>query len=68
MTAIPFDWRWVLAGFFLFRLFDVWKPWPVRALDRSVEGGLGIMLDDVGAAIYAALSLQAILYIYGNIL
>lgn len=68
MTAIPFDWRWVLAGFFLFRLFDVWKPWPVRALDRSVEGGLGIMLDDVGAAIYAALSLQAILYIYWNIL
>ena len=68
MTAIPFDWRWVLAGFFLFRLFDVWKPWPVRALDRSVGGGLGIMLDDVGAAIYAALSLQAILYIYGNIL
>jgi len=68
MTAIPFDWRWVIAGFFLFRLFDVWKPWPVRALDRSVEGGLGIMLDDVGAAIYAALSLQAILYIYGNIL
>ena len=68
MTAIPFDWRWVLAGFFLFRLFDVWKPWPVRALDRSVGGGLGIMLDDIGAAIYAALSLQAILYIYGNIL
>jgi len=68
MTAMPFDWRWVLAGFFLFRLFDVWKPWPVRALDRSVEGGLGIMLDDVGAAIYAALSLHAILYIYGNIL
>jgi phosphatidylglycerophosphatase A len=44
MTAIPFDWRWVIAGFFLFRLFDVWKPWPVRALDRSVGGGLGIML------------------------
>ena len=68
MTAIPFDWRCVLAGFFLFRLFDVWKPWPVRALDRSVGGGLGIMLDDVGAAVYAALSLQAILYIYGNML
>ncbi len=68
MTAVPFDWRWVIAGFFLFRLFDVWKPWPVRALDRSVEGGLGIMLDDIGAAIYAALTLQAILYLYGNML
>lgn len=68
MTAVPFDWRWAIAGFFLFRLFDVWKPWPVRALDRSVGGGLGIMLDDVGAAIYAALSLQALLYVYGNML
>ncbi len=68
MTAVPFDWRWVIAGFFLFRLFDVWKPWPVSALDRSITGGLGIMLDDIGAAIYAALSLQLILYIYGNML
>jgi phosphatidylglycerophosphatase A len=68
MTAVPFDWRWVIAGFFLFRLFDVWKPWPVRVLDRSVTGGFGIMLDDVGAAIYAALSLQAMLYVYGNML
>lgn len=68
MTAVPFDWRWVVAGFFLFRVFDVWKPWPIRALDRGVGGGLGIMLDDIGAAIYAALSLQLILYIYGNML
>jgi phosphatidylglycerophosphatase A len=68
MTAVPFDWRWVIVGFFLFRLFDVWKPWPVRVLDRSVGGGLGIMLDDIGAAIYAALCLQLILYIYGNLL
>ncbi len=68
MTAVPFDWRWVILGFFLFRLFDVWKPWPVRLLDRHVTGGLGIMLDDVGAAVYAALSLQAILYIFENLL
>ena len=68
MTAVPFDWRWVIAGFFLFRLFDVWKPWPVRILDRRVQGGLGIMVDDVGAAVYAALSLQAILYIIEHML
>ncbi len=68
MTAVPFDWRWVIVGFFLFRLFDVWKPWPVRILDRRVGGGLGIMLDDVGAAVYAALSLQAIIYIFENML
>ena len=64
MVTVPFDWRWVILGFFLFRVFDVWKPWPVRLMDRRVGGGLGIMLDDVGAAVYAALSLQAILYIY----
>lgn len=68
MTAVPFDWRWVIVGFFLFRLFDVWKPWPVRILDRRVAGGLGIMVDDVGAAVYAALSLQAIIYISENVL
>ena len=67
MVAVPFDWRWVILGFFLFRLFDVWKPWPVRHLDHRVGGGLGIMLDDIGAAVYAALSLQAILYIYEGI-
>lgn len=68
MTAVPFDWRWAIVGFFLFRLFDVWKPWPVRHLDRRVEGGLGIMLDDVGAAVYAALSLQAMLYLFEDLL
>lgn len=45
---------WVL-GFVLFRIFDIWKPWPVRWADRRVSGGLGIMLDDILAAIYAAL-------------
>lgn len=41
-------------GFALFRLFDVWKPWPVSWADRHVKGGLGIMLDDVLAAAYGA--------------
>jgi phosphatidylglycerophosphatase A len=68
MTAVPFDWRWAILGFFLFRLFDVWKPWPVRHLDRRVGGGFGIMLDDVGAAVYAALSLQAMLYLFEELL
>ena len=42
-----------LAGFLLFRHFDIWKPWPVRWADRAVHGGFGIMLDDVLAALYA---------------
>lgn len=58
MTAAPAGWGWVLAGFVLFRLFDIWKPWPIRWLDRHVTGGFGIMIDDVLAAIYAAFLLQ----------
>ncbi len=45
------------ASFFLFRLFDIWKPWPIGTLDRKLSGGLGIMLDDVLAGFYAALCL-----------
>ena len=47
----------VAAGFALFRLFDVWKPWPIRWLDRRVKGGFGVMIDDVLAGVFAALVL-----------
>ncbi len=49
-------WGWALA-FGLFRLFDIWKPWPIRDLDHRLHGGVGIMLDDLVAALYAALLL-----------
>lgn len=45
-------WFWVFA-FITFRLFDIWKPWPIRWIDQKVEGGFGIMLDDILAAFYA---------------
>jgi phosphatidylglycerophosphatase A len=48
---------WILAAFVLFRIADIWKPWPIRDLDHRLHGGLGIMLDDVIAALYAALML-----------
>ena len=51
------DWRWIAAGFALFRLFDVWKPWPVSWADRRIKGGAGVMFDDVLAGILAALAL-----------
>lgn len=54
----PFQWLWVLLGFALFRLFDIWKPWPIRVLDARVHGGLGIMVDDVLAGFYAFVVLQ----------
>ena len=56
------NWLWVLIGFSLFRLFDIWKPWPIRIADQKVGGGFGIMLDDIIAGIWAALCIY--LYFY----
>jgi phosphatidylglycerophosphatase A len=47
----------------LFRLFDIWKPWPIAWADRRLEGGFGVMADDVLAALYAALVLLAARYL-----
>lgn len=54
MWLVPFTWQAVALGFILFRLFDIFKPWPIRTIDRQVQGGLGIMLDDVLAGVFAA--------------
>ena len=51
---LPFDVYYWSAGFLLFRLFDIWKPWPISDLDHRMGGGAGIMLDDLVAALYAA--------------
>lgn len=51
MWALPVDWAWMLAGFIVFRIFDIAKPWPIGWLDRRVHGGLGIMIDDVVAGL-----------------
>ena len=57
LLAAPLDWRWYAAAFLLFRLFDIAKPWPIRLMERRVAGGLGIMLDDIVAALYAVVLL-----------
>lgn len=56
-------WLGVGMGFLLFRIFDIWKPWPVRWADGRVGGGLGVMLDDLLAAAYAAVGLVLFEYI-----
>jgi len=60
LAAVPVDVRYYLVGFILFRLADIFKPWPASWADRSVKGGLGIMLDDVLAAIYSGGALYAV--------
>jgi phosphatidylglycerophosphatase A len=53
MWLVPVTWKTVIVGFILFRFFDILKPWPIKWLDQQVHGGLGIMLDDVLAGIFA---------------
>ncbi len=57
MTFAPTGWQWMLLGFVLFRFFDILKPWPVSLADKKLHGGLGVMLDDVIAGLYAAVFL-----------
>ena len=53
LFALPLNLFAYAIGFALFRLFDIWKPWPIRTVERHCGGGFGIMIDDVLAAIYA---------------
>lgn len=57
LLGVPLDWKYLLAGFILFRSFDIVKPFPLRRLER-LPGGTGIMMDDVGAGLYALVLLQ----------
>lgn len=63
MTAAPSGWPWILAGFLLFRLFDIVKPWPINVADRRIGGGFGIMLDDILAGIYALAAMQLLVHL-----
>lgn len=55
MVTIPLTVPALLLGFAAFRLFDIWKPWPICILHRRFRGGIGVVMDDVGAGIYAHL-------------
>ena len=57
LVLVPVTLSNLVLGFILFRLFDIWKPWPIRLIDRRVHGGLGIMLDDLLAGACAAVIL-----------
>ncbi len=63
MALVECSLKSVILGFLLFRLFDILKPWPISWLDKKVHGGLGIMLDDVIAGIFALAILEYIEYL-----
>jgi phosphatidylglycerophosphatase A len=64
LAFTPRAWAWIAAAFLLFRLFDVWKPQPIRTLDARVPGGFGVMLDDLLAAAYALAVLKMLQFAF----
>jgi len=61
MFMAPAGWVYVIAGFFLFRFFDILKPYPVNRFEK-LGGGAGVVMDDIMAGIYAAIVLQTLVY------
>ena len=60
MLAVPTGWLWIIFGFILFRVFDIWKPWPISWANREINGGLGVVVDDCMAAVPAWIILQVV--------
>ncbi len=65
MFLVPTGWWFVAAGFILFRVFDIMKPYPLKRFEKA-PGGLGVMLDDLGAGIYTNLVLQAAGFVFSR--
>jgi phosphatidylglycerophosphatase A len=64
MLWVPKTIRFVMIGFFLFRVFDILKPFPIRRLEKRFKGGFGVVLDDVAAGVYVNVVLQIISYYF----
>ncbi len=60
LTWLPMTWQFFVAGFFVFRILDIWKPYPISVIDQKVRGGLGTILDDVAAGLLTNLILQIV--------
>ena len=59
--GLPFSWPLAALAFVFFRLFDIWKPWPILQVDRKVHGAFGVILDDLLAGVYALVCLRILL-------
>ena len=60
LTWLPPTWQFFVAGFVVFRIFDIWKPYPISVMDQKIRGGLGTILDDVAAGLVSNFVLQVI--------
>ena len=60
MIFAPVGWQWIVLGFLLFRLFDIWKPWPINWLDEKIQGGFGMVIDDIVAGLFSFVVIQLI--------
>lgn len=60
VAFVPLQWQWLLAAFLLFRFFDIFKPWPIRQIDKKISGGFGIMVDDIVAALFTIVILAVL--------
>ena len=61
LIGLPFNIITVVAGFLLFRILDIWKPYPIRFFDKKLSGGVGVVMDDVAAGILGNLVLRVLL-------
>jgi phosphatidylglycerophosphatase A len=68
LIAIPFSISYLLIAFFLFRVFDILKPFPIRTIESFLSGGIGIMADDIMAAIYTNMILQIMIILNPGLL
>lgn len=66
MFLAPHGLFWIFCGFVLFRIFDIWKPQPIGYIDKKLQGGIGIMLDDVLAAVPAWIIMQLLAWSFAQ--
>lgn len=67
LLMLPWHWAWIASGFLLFRFFDILKPFPVGYLDKKINGGVGVVADDVAAGFMANISLHLVnFYFFSN--
>jgi len=59
---LPLTWKTLVAGFLIFRLLDILKPFPINVIDRKIKGGVGVVLDDVAAGVVTNVVLQVTYY------